>query len=246
MSSLDVSAMDPIFFLHHCAVDRLWAMWAALNPDEFMGARPAPYSNFTVRGGTLEDARTPLSPFWDASGSRFWTSEAVRDTAVFGYAYPETRSWAFKGREEYQRELRRAVARLYGSNPFVNFAQAVAPKDAAAGRPTIQGLAEGAKLAAVPAEQQKPIAEARGKPAAVPVEQQNPIVAAENKVKSAVRSLAAGIRHAAAPKDEQKPVSASKQEKPAEGHKADKTPENPIEEGDMTGKSSPSPSQFHH
>lgn len=224
MSSLDVSAMDPIFWLHHCAVDRLWAIWGALNPDEFMGARPAPYSNFTVRSGTLEDARTPLSPFWDSSGSRFWTSEGVRSTAVFGYAYPETRSWAFKGKEEYQRELRRTVARLYGSNPFLDFAQTVAPKDAAAGRPSFQGLAAGARLAAVSTEEQKPI------------------VAAEHKVKSAVRSLAAGIGlAAAAPKEEQKPVTTEKhKDKPAEGSKANKISENPIEEGDITGKSLPS------
>ena len=138
-----------------------------------MTARPAPWSTFTVRSGTLEDARTPLSPFWDKSGARFWTSEAVRNPSVFGYAYPETQSWAFDGREAYQREIRRTVARLYGSNPFVNFARTIAPVDKAAERPTIEeaadlkpasvmrSLAANVKLAAVvPKEEQKPVAAA--------------------------------------------------------------------------------------
>lgn len=205
MSSLDVSAMDPIFWLHHCNVDRLWAIWQDLNPDEFMTAHPAPFTNFTVRSGTLEDARTPLNPFWDRSGNRFWTSEEVKSSKVFGYAYPETQSWAFEGREAYQREIRRTIARIYGSNPFVNFVRTIAPVDKAADRPTIK-------------EAEKP------------------------EPRSGIRAMAAGMKLAAvAPKDEeQKPLeSALQEEKGAshEDHDEHEAPENPIDEGDLSGMS---------
>ncbi|MBE3049604.1 tyrosinase family protein [Candidatus Bathyarchaeota archaeon] len=202
MSSLDVSAMDPIFWLHHCNVDRLWAIWQDLNPDEFMSARPAPFSNFTVTGGTMEDARTPLSPFWDGSGTRFWTSEAVKKSGVFGYAYPETQSWGFKNREEYQREIRRTIARVYGSNPFVNFARTIAPVDKAAERPTI-------KEAKAP------------EPA------------------GGMKLFATGVKLAAvAPKEEQKPIQAAAKEVKASssaGAGEEKAPQNPVDEGDLSG-----------
>ena len=29
----DVSRFDPIFWLHHCNVDRMYALWQALHPD---------------------------------------------------------------------------------------------------------------------------------------------------------------------------------------------------------------------
>lgn len=36
MSYPDVSAFDPIFFLHHCNVDRLFAIWQALHPNSWI------------------------------------------------------------------------------------------------------------------------------------------------------------------------------------------------------------------
>jgi len=141
MSRLEVSAMDPIFWLHHCNIDRMWAMWQDLNPDEYMSSRPAPFTTFSTREGQIENAQSPLSPFWDDSGTKFWNSERVKTTKTFGYAYPETQSWNFPDQAAYQLFLRRAIARLYGSNPFLNFAQSIAPKDAANDRPTIASLA---------------------------------------------------------------------------------------------------------
>ncbi|KEZ46437.1 Tyrosinase [Scedosporium apiospermum] len=141
MGALDVSAMDPVFWLHHSNVDRIWAMWQDLNQDEFMSPRPAPFSNFTVRRGSTEDAQSPLTPFWDETGTKFWTSDRVKSTTTFGYAYPETQRWQYASVEAYQRALRQTIARLYGSNPFLNFAQTIAPKDAAAERPTFESLA---------------------------------------------------------------------------------------------------------
>jgi tyrosinase len=69
----------------------------------------------------MQTANTPLTPFWDASGTRFWTSAQIRDTTTFGYAYPETQQWRYPDYPTYQAAIRRAVTTLYGTNVFANF-----------------------------------------------------------------------------------------------------------------------------
>ena len=109
-------------------VDRLWAIWQELNPDAYMTPRPAPYSTFTATGGEAQTKDTPLAPFWDKTGTKFWTSAEVRDTFTFGYAYPETQRWRFPDPKAYQAEVRRAVTALYGTNVFSNFVANVAQR----------------------------------------------------------------------------------------------------------------------
>ena len=62
----------------------------------------------------METAKTPLAPFKDASGQRYWTSEGVRSTKTFNYAYPETQRWGFSSDDDYARSVMRAVQQLYG------------------------------------------------------------------------------------------------------------------------------------
>ncbi|KAK0671041.1 hypothetical protein QBC41DRAFT_335569 [Cercophora samala] len=125
MSSLDVSSFDPLFWFHHTNVDRLWAIWQDLNPDNFLSPRPAPYSTFNSTQGESQTKDTPLTPFWDKSATKFWTSEEIKDTTTtFGYAYPETQEWKYKVPSEYQASIRQAVTSLYGTNVFANFAAA--------------------------------------------------------------------------------------------------------------------------
>ncbi|KAK0734565.1 common central domain of tyrosinase-domain-containing protein [Lasiosphaeria miniovina] len=122
MSSLEVSAFDPFFWLHHINVDRLWAIWQDLNPSSFMSPRPAPYSTFGVTQGATQDENTALTPFWDKTGRAFWTSAQIKDTAsTFGYAYAETQKWQYTTGAAYQAALRQAVTKLYGTNVFANF-----------------------------------------------------------------------------------------------------------------------------
>ena len=37
MSFNDLAAFDPIFFFHHCNVDRLYALWEYVYPDYWFG-----------------------------------------------------------------------------------------------------------------------------------------------------------------------------------------------------------------
>jgi tyrosinase len=61
------------------------------------------------------DGNTPLLPFWNTPTS-FWTTNGVRDTAVLGYAYPETQRWNFPSDDAYRRAVNKTVSLLYSSS----------------------------------------------------------------------------------------------------------------------------------
>jgi tyrosinase len=119
MGRLAVSAFDPVFWLHHCNIDRLWAIWQALNPNSYVQPGLTPEGNFTAPVNATEDVNTPLKPFWDTSGTSFWSSAGVKETTTFGYAYPETQKWEFATEPEYQTSVRNAVLQIYGSGNAV-------------------------------------------------------------------------------------------------------------------------------
>jgi tyrosinase len=120
MSELDYSAFDPVFWLHHCNVDRLFAIWQAINPTSYTIDETTETGNFVTVAGSVETSSTPLTPFVDASGSNYWTAETVRQTETFNYAYPETQRWAFTSDSDYQNAVADAIQQLYGglSNQF--------------------------------------------------------------------------------------------------------------------------------
>ncbi|TLD32554.1 tyrosinase precursor [Venturia nashicola] len=119
MSALDASAFDPIFWQHHCNVDRLWAIWGALNPNSYVEPGAVGRDSFIAKRGTIEDINTQLKPFWDGSGTRFWNSAGVKETTTFNYAYPETQKWKFANIADYRRSVRGTVAQLYGTGNVV-------------------------------------------------------------------------------------------------------------------------------
>ncbi|KAH8653928.1 tyrosinase precursor [Tricladium varicosporioides] len=123
MSELDYSSFDPVFWLHHCNVDRLFAIWQALNPTNYTINKRDQSGTFVITRNTAVTATTPLAPFADASGTKYWTSEGARQTTTFNYAYPETRRWAFKTDEAYRASVQGTVQQLYGGLAM-DFAQA--------------------------------------------------------------------------------------------------------------------------
>ncbi len=101
-------------------VDRLFAIWQAINPTSYTIDETTETGNFVTVAGSVETSSTPLTPFVDASGSNYWTAETVRQTETFNYAYPETQRWAFGSDSDYQNGVADAVQQLYGglSNQF--------------------------------------------------------------------------------------------------------------------------------
>lgn len=122
---LDWSAFDPAFALHHCNVDRLVALWQAINydTDVFNGSvrtngqfATAPSSSFT--------ADSPLKPFYASTRpGDFHTTRTVADITALGYTYPELMpaqgQTAAPSREELGRLVRGRVNALYGDGVVV-------------------------------------------------------------------------------------------------------------------------------
>lgn len=96
-------------------VDRLFAIWQALNPNSYVTPRRATQPTVTTNVGATESSTTGLTPFWESSNS-FWTSEGVRKTGTFGYAYPETQSWKFSTPQQYSSNIRATIRQLYGGS----------------------------------------------------------------------------------------------------------------------------------
>jgi tyrosinase len=74
MSHLETAARDPIFYLHHSNIDRLWQMWLDLDPA---------HKNSSNKGWTRSTFKFPTPD----GGIKEWSVEEVLDTADLGYGY---------------------------------------------------------------------------------------------------------------------------------------------------------------
>lgn len=111
MTYLATAAFDPIFWLHHCNVDRLFALWQSQHPGAWGGTQTAPHNTWTVAAGSSQGMDSPLTPFYkDTSGSAFWTSNQVRQwDTTFHYTYPE-----FSNSDGSQKSIASYINKLYG------------------------------------------------------------------------------------------------------------------------------------
>lgn len=100
--------------LHHANVDRLWAMWEELYPQEKV-LNPAYDSQgtFAISPGTKIDRDSPLLPF-NGPGNSDFTSANVIDCETFGYTYPELSSSGTS--ENRRRDMASIVNKMYGPN----------------------------------------------------------------------------------------------------------------------------------
>lgn len=115
MTNAAYSAFDPVFWLLHANIDRMTAIWQALNPDSWVTNHSNPTATFTSDAGAYADENTPLTPFHRNQAGDFWTSASVRDHTVFGYTYPE-----LLGLSENV-TLVRKINQLYGDNATSQF-----------------------------------------------------------------------------------------------------------------------------
>ncbi|KAK7753914.1 hypothetical protein SLS62_004012 [Diatrype stigma] len=82
MSRVATAAFDPVFWMHHGQVDRLFAIWQAVHDN-------TPGNWFSESS----KAEGPLYPARKQPGNTdadFWNSNDSRNTIAFGYTYPET------------------------------------------------------------------------------------------------------------------------------------------------------------
>jgi tyrosinase len=114
MSFLDYSAFDPIFWLHHTNVDRLFAMWQAVNPTSQMTPALEP-GTYSIPRNNIDTAQTPLYPFTSTISGQLYTSASSLTTAKFNYAYPEIEDWN-QSVDQLKTNVTAQINRLYDPN----------------------------------------------------------------------------------------------------------------------------------
>ncbi|KAI0398042.1 Di-copper centre-containing protein [Xylariaceae sp. FL0594] len=103
MTEVPVAGFDPIFFFHHCNVDRLFALWQAVNqnrPKKNWFDDPSEQlpddGNWSLPEGTMDTPTTNLAPFHSDAVGTYYTPDKVRDWTTLGYSYPELQPWLEK------------------------------------------------------------------------------------------------------------------------------------------------------
>jgi tyrosinase len=118
MTWVPFSAFDPIFWMHHAQVDRIFAMWQVLNPTEWITPTAASMPSYNTLKDQFQDSKSPLTPFFRYSNGTFWDSDMVRDPAVFGYTYPELQGFSMSKPADLpslQLQVKAAINLLYGT-----------------------------------------------------------------------------------------------------------------------------------
>ncbi|OAR00710.1 hypothetical protein LLEC1_00243 [Akanthomyces lecanii] len=107
------AAFEPLFMLHHCNVDRLWAYWQAMHPEAatFNGAYQG-LSRFNTPDGTMIGLDSPLQPFRQTNGD-WHTPRSVNSITTFGYSYQGLEYWT-KSDTELQQSAVQIINSLYG------------------------------------------------------------------------------------------------------------------------------------
>jgi len=98
-----LAGFDPIFFLHHCNVDRLFAIWQAANYNGVNSWFDNSNTNETSNKGTFViplnqqiTSQTGLYPFRTAPGTNYAVSDDVKNWEPYGYTYPELLDTSYK------------------------------------------------------------------------------------------------------------------------------------------------------
>ena len=132
MYYLSTAAFDPVFWLHHTNVDRIFAMWQTINPSSYGASQTAPHNTWTIAQGTTQGPDSPLTPFYQSGGSTFWTTNGVQNWAnTFHYTYPE-----FADSDGSSGAIQSYVKALYGPSAT---ATAGSSKRTAMPDPAVQG-----------------------------------------------------------------------------------------------------------
>ncbi|KAL4246234.1 hypothetical protein ABKN59_009368 [Abortiporus biennis] len=89
MSFNEMAGFDPLFYFHHCNIDRLYALWEHIYPDYWMGNgwtdsrnHVTPFKDgdgsYQLGSKKAVTEKTDLAPFRKGDGSHYWNSSDVR------------------------------------------------------------------------------------------------------------------------------------------------------------------------
>ncbi|KAH9986652.1 tyrosinase [Russula vinacea] len=109
-----VAGFDPIFFLHHCNVDRLLSLWSAVNPGVWVSKGPAEGGTFTIPGNASVDANSSMPhAFWE-SQSKYWISSQTTATGNLRYSYPEFNNLDLSNTDAVSAAISQYIVNQYG------------------------------------------------------------------------------------------------------------------------------------
>lgn len=127
MGDPTVAAFDPIFWLHHANIDRLFAIWQALHEkdtdvDAWVTTRSTSDGSWTQVSGDLEGVDTKLYPFRPTEESWYDSKinsgvTSIRRTEPFGYTYPETAGLKYPPTADAKSKLFNTVQSYYTNLP---------------------------------------------------------------------------------------------------------------------------------
>ncbi|KAI9713808.1 MAG: hypothetical protein M1820_000538 [Bogoriella megaspora] len=105
MGDVPVAAFDPIFWMHHCNIDRLFAIWQTLNPGLWWAPGDSPQSN------------EKLTPFYHKFPTTIdiFDSDNVRDWTQFGYQYDTLQHKPGQTDKEYIQGIREYIDQNYAT-----------------------------------------------------------------------------------------------------------------------------------
>ncbi|KAL9136330.1 MAG: hypothetical protein Q9175_002475, partial [Cornicularia normoerica] len=128
MGYIPYAGFDPIFWLHHANVDRLFAIWQAINPNSYTTAEVDAEGTFTTAPGQTEDVNTSLTPFHSDSVGTLYASATARSTPPFGYTYPEVADWGVNA-TQLSSNTRAALNTLYNPSGTISTRSLINKRD---------------------------------------------------------------------------------------------------------------------
>lgn len=121
MRYVPVSGFDPIFWMHHCQVERLLSLWQAVYWKVKVSDTPTDAGNQSFNIKTDEKIAMGLLPF-RKKANEYVTSNDIQSTTMYGYIYPEIYDAGDVNPQERSRRVFNAVENLYGgSKHFYGF-----------------------------------------------------------------------------------------------------------------------------
>lgn len=96
-------------------MDRLFALWQAINPNSYVLPQIEQSGTFALTANSLDTLNTPLEPFAPTGDGPFFTSASARITSTFGYTYPEIQDWN-QSPAQLKANVTAAINRLYNPN----------------------------------------------------------------------------------------------------------------------------------
>lgn len=105
------AAYDPLFWVHHCNVDRLLSIYQDLYPQA--------YKDWLNSNPTNHGPKTQLAPFLGQDGKYFTshTVSGIHTKQGLNYTYPELQRWQYKTDKEYTDSIVATIERLYSATP---------------------------------------------------------------------------------------------------------------------------------